>query len=368
MPDPNDSRDAGWFVERMPSKDVLLSTLRGDPVKRLLNIAADRAIVNIANDLAPRADADQEALEAAMVLATAAAARLAEEGDSAVLTDDEKAALDLYILLVSRPAIFVRNGRVSERPANWKEIGRDEELLPDVIAGVGRIENASAVKLGTGFLVAERRILTNNHVVCAVLGLPLLTWSASPETFAKKCDSANELWDEDASARPRFELRGEFGNAQSTVVRISRILGHHLQVDMAVLELDEAPSGGEILPLHPSEPDSFRGRRIYGVGYPIKAGGETPIHVLRRVFGSDPDSLGTKRFSPGVVTAWGGANHFSHDASTLAGSSGSAIVDFEDRRVVGLHFRGGYKINNSAVSLFKFRNDPLLLDNGITFD
>ncbi|HXH42182.1 MAG TPA: serine protease [Thermoanaerobaculia bacterium] len=366
MTNSNDSRDTHWFLDRMPPKVVVDYTLRGDPVMRLLGIAADRAIVDIDNELMARPDADHAALRAALAFATAAAANLAELGNKASLSDDEKAALDLYILLVARPAIFVRDGRVAERPENWREIARDAELLPDIIAGVGRIESAARAPTGTGFLVAERRILTNNHVVCALLHLPVDAWSSSAGTYAEACDQANEAW-RDEQARPRFELRGEFGSAASSVVRIRKILGHHLEVDMAILDLDANPAGSELLPLHASEPASFRGRRIYSVGYPTQASWDTPLHVLQRVFGSDPASLGTKRFSPGVVTDWDGSNTFGHDASTLAGSSGSAIVDFEDRRVVGLHFMGQYKTRNYAVPLFKFRDDPLLVSNEISF-
>ena len=85
-------------------------------------------------------------------------------------------------------------------------------------------------------------------------------------------------------------------------------------------------------------------------------------------FGADDESLGTKRFSPGTVIGWRDVNVFTHDASTLPGSSGSCIVDFEDRRVVGLHYGGRYKDQNYAVSLWKFREDAVLKDNGIVFN
>jgi len=76
-----------------------------------------------------------------------------------------------------------------------------------------------------------------------------------------------------------------------------------------------------------------------------------------------------KRFSPGVVVGWKDSNNFKHDASTLRGSSGSCIVDFEDRRVVGLHFGGGYHLkSNFAVALWKFKDDPVLAENGVEFD
>jgi hypothetical protein len=35
--------------------------------------------------------------------------------------------------------------------------------------------------------------------------------------------------------------------------------------------------------------------------------------------------------------------------------------------VVGLHYSGKYRDRNNAVPLWKFRQDPLLVDNGVEF-
>ncbi|MEO8383138.1 MAG: serine protease [Acidobacteriota bacterium] len=367
MTEIDDPRDTQWFLDRMPSKEVLDSALRGDPVKRLLNIVTDRAIVNIGLDPVARPEADKAEVDAALNLAASAARRLTEGGANVTLTSEEKVALELFILLVARPAIFVQNGTVAERPENWKEIGRDADLLPRIIAGVGRIESAAGAKKGTGFLVAGKRILTNNHVLCALFDMDLSTWSSWPQKFAQLCKDHSKVWEEDETLAPLFELRGELGSTASSHTRIRKILGHHSAVDVAVLELEADPAGSRKLPLLGTEPESLNGRRVYAVGFPIQDSGVTPVHVFQRVFGSDPASLGTKRFSPGTITQWNGANSFGHDASTLPGSSGSAIVDFEHRRVLGIHFSGTYKTRNFAVPLWKFREDPLFAGNGIVF-
>jgi len=143
---------------------------------------------------------------------------------------------------------------------------------------------------------------------------------------------------------------------------------------MALFETDANPAGSRVLPLTTSEPDTFVGRRVYAVGYPIEDSRNlwgqkiTPVPVFRRVFGIDEESLGTKRFSPGTILGWENTNVFTHDASTLPGSSGSCIVDFENRRVVGLHFGGGYAKRNFAVSIWKMKEDPVLVSNGVRFD
>lgn len=370
-----DRRDARWFLERMPSPQVLDEVLQGDPIPRLLGITKDRAIANSTFDPVAKPDADADAVKAALNLATETAKRLASEGEQIQLTDDERAALDLFILLVARPAIFVQDGRVPERPQNWPEVERDEELLPRIIAGVGRIETSSRAKCGTGFIVGKRRIVTNNHVLSALFGMYPNDWKTRPETFARHCVEKSELWSNNSKLGPIFELRGELNSTASTQARVIRILGHHLEVDMAVLELDTEPAGGRRLPLMSAEPASFLERRIYAVGYPVDDTRDqlnrrvTPAPIFRRVFGTDEATLGLKRFSPGVVIGWSDSNVFKHDASTLPGSSGSCIVDFHDRRVVGLHFGGAYHLgSNFAVSLWKFKDDPVLAENGVHFD
>lgn len=106
------SKGARWFVDRMPSPDVVDRLLTGDSVEQLVAISRDRAIANIALDLHPKLNQDAALVEASLKVALAAAARIAKEGDQAQLSDQEEAALELFVLLVSRPSLFVRGGRV----------------------------------------------------------------------------------------------------------------------------------------------------------------------------------------------------------------------------------------------------------------
>ena len=219
MPDENDLR---WFAERMPSKDVLAAVLEDDPVTRLMNIARDRAVVNIDLDPVAKLGTDEQAVKKSLRLAAKAAKKVAEGGTDVRLTKAEKEALELFILLVARPAIFVRNGKVAERPENWPEVKRDEDLLPRVIVGVGRIENAVHGGRGTGFIVGPKRILTNNHVLCSLFGLPLEAWQTAPQKFAEQCTTHSKKWTTQKEAHaPFFELRGEFGSDKSATVRIT---------------------------------------------------------------------------------------------------------------------------------------------------
>lgn len=362
-----DPRDAQWFLQRMPHPDVLKSVLKDDPVERLLATTRARAIVLGGDDLMPKDSAEEQQVAAMLNTATQAAKRLALD-QATQLSDAEKAALDLFTLLLSRPAMLIKAGRVAEDPENWPEVASQGELIQPVIAGVGRIELSDKFKIGTGFIVGDKRVLTNNHVVCGLLGVHPLAWRDTRPDFEEKMKAYNKSLSDDPDTRPRFEMVGEFGSDKTNAVRINRVLGSHPQVDMAVLELDAVPKQAKRVTLATKPPATFERHRVYAVGYPVADSdvAPAPLPILRRVFGQD-ESLGMKRLSPGTFVEWENEHQFHHDASTLRGSSGSCIVDFDDHQVVGLHFSGWYGKHNNAVPLWKFRNDVLLTSNGVLF-
>src|SRR5262245_3066898 len=368
------SKDARWFVDRMPSHKVLNELLADESVGQLVAISRDRAIANASLEVQARANQDAAKVEASLKIARAAAARIAKEGDQARLSNEEKAVLELFVLLVSRPSLFVRGSRVVGRPENWPEIGRDSELFPDIMAGVGRVQLADGTKIGTGFITGDCKILTNNHVVCALLGLDLSYWWDFPTEFAAACTAVNKQWKESPTSRPVFDLVGEVESTHSVTTAVVRIAGHHKAVDMGVLELDKAPAGSRRLALATEEPGNLKGRKVFAVGYPVDDArdiwGErvTPVPIFERVFGTDPATLGTKRLAPGIVLQ-STDDEFHHDASTLPGSSGSCILDFADHKVIGLHYGGSFaKEQNYAVKLWRFHKDSILIDNGVVFD
>jgi hypothetical protein len=88
----------------------------------------------------------------------------------------------------------------------------------------------------------------------------------------------------------------------------------------------------------------------------------------------DAKSSGLKRVSPGQLVALvdglpiaANRPRGSHDGSTLGGSSGSPVVDFDTHHVVALHYMGRYGVANYAVPLWLVKDEPFFADNGITF-
>ncbi len=56
-----------------------------------------------------------------------------------------------------------------------------------------------------------------------------------------------------------------------------------------------------------------------------------------------------------------------HDSSTLGGNSGSAIVDVQTGRIVGLHFAGAYLKANYAAPTHELARDPRVVGAGVNF-
>src|SRR5207253_3798948 len=81
-----------------------------------------------------------------------------------------------------------------------------------------------------------------------------------------------------------------------------------------------------------------------------------------------------KRLQPGVVRARAKVQSFenqvnamTHDASTLGGNSGSAIIDVESGEVVALHFAGEYLKANYAVPMYELARDSRVVERKLNF-
>jgi endonuclease G len=362
----NDREVRPSFVDRLPVGDELDRLLNAD-FDELMPIVRERAIVDIGIDVVAQPDADADQVMKHLKGAQAAARLVAEQGDAAPLTKQEQLALELFILLTSRPALFVVDGRVRDRPQNWPVLEKASTLVDRRIKGVGRIERrpgGRANTCGTGFLVGERRVLTNNHVLASLFGATNLSrWELDPGWFKGRVSEANQNWP--TGGGPAFELIGELASTASSATTVTKILGHHATSDVAVLEIAEEPAGARHLRLAAEVPGAFAHREVYALGYPVRSLTGPPV-VLQRIFGTG-EAEGTKRCSPGLVMRWDGGQVFEHDASTLPGSSGSAVVDFGSDEVVGIHFAGQFEKRNLAVALWTLKEDPLFTDHGVAF-
>ena len=243
---------------------------------------------------------------------------------------------EAVILQFTRPALLVRNGRIvppRSKTLAARLLSARARLEPRV-ASVGRIEFRDHPAFGwggTGWLIADRTVVTNRHVA---------------ENFARREGRGYGAIVTPATGRPiqtRLDFREEHrptGRSRPLDIDVARVLfmaEHDTSApDIAFLELRPDDRMPEPIPLSRTDPRSEMDIAV--VGFPSRdTGGMLDDTDAKGVFG---DIFDVKRVSPGKALVvdtkpW----YFTHDASTLRGSSGSAVLDMEGN-AVGLHFSG----------------------------
>lgn len=269
----------------------------------------------------------------------------ARKGSGARLTPEQRRAFE-KLFSDARPAIEVEKGSFIEPRGSWVRLEPHREGIERTLPSVGRIELeghwAGLVTAGTGFLVSPSLIMTNRHVV---------------ENFAKP----DTGWRFDPGVAAQIDFGERSRSPASNEFRLSKVVGVHEKLDLALIRLD---SEGRKLPdplaLAISRRQKRVGRYVYAVGYP----GFNPIATAESGFEAPKffkNEFDIKRLSPGKVRklqSW--ATTFTHDCTTLGGSSGSPIIDLETHEVLGLHFTGKYLRANRAVELWRVADDPLV--------
>jgi hypothetical protein len=130
------------------------------------------------------------------------------------------------------------------------------------------------------------------------------------------------------------------------------------KLDVAILELQERSDAAFPKPLRLAADTAVPAvdTPVYILGFPGRC---DPRHesasVCSRIYAN---TYGFKRWAPGQVALAAGEHPldletkwvFTHDASTLAGNSGSCVVDLESdgATVVGIHFGGRRRLENFA--------------------
>lgn len=275
-----------------------------------------------------------------------------------------------------RPALPLKSGFIDEVGAGpWQHIAPD--VVKEESQSVCRLDISvegytGSVHIGTGFVAGRdgqgrEIIMTNAHVVEEAL---VRGWTQSSRLIFG-CDFA------------RFETQ-----TNNALLPLAKEYKLHPVCDLAILfreEGGENQSGAQrsILRLTRNAPEPAVGCKIGVLGHPSF---DFRLDPFPKFFGFG-NEFGIKRFSPGEIRGlehrdWRQKNvqTFLHDASTLSGSSGSCVLDFDSKKVVGLHFggwpmrqtpvtvQGGATIqaqlfyDNGAIPLWTLADDPLLGD------
>ena len=272
------------------------------------------------------------------------------------------AALEAIVLPRLRPVIDVIQNDFAITDPLWSHLasGAPAAHLRRAIPAVGRVElpGQSVPYAGTAFVVGPGLMMTNRHVAeIFALGLGRSGLSFLPGR--------------QVAANMHREAGGVAADDDRLNLAVPRVLMIHPYWDMALIEV-EGLGTVEPLTLSLESPEAFVGREVAVIGYPAlddRNDLDLQMRIFRRLFR-------VKRLQPGKATgAAQVADSFgntvraaTHDASTLGGNSGSAVVCTETGRVLGLHFAGRYLEANYAVPAQELGRDRQVRAAGVQFD
>jgi len=248
---------------------------------------------------------------------------------------------EAIVLREGRPTLLARDDSF-ELPQlkEWKaRLLPTKSKIDRAIRSVGRLEVgfSAAPYVGTAWMIAPGVAVTNRHVAMEF-------GRKSGREFTIRANPIGQPF------APRVDFKEEYVAARPFEVSIVRILYiadlDDDAPDLAFVELSSVDDRAlpPPIPLFDGEPESDQ--VIVAIGYPA----EDPRNDAddqARLFGGVYD---VKRVAPGLVMERLSGALFSHDCTTLGGSSGSAIIDVETGAALGLHFAGDYLDANYAVS------------------
>lgn len=287
---------------------------------------------------------------------------------------ETRAVLEALVRLVGRPAIRFQGGFAEmDDPllGSWRN-----DLHPirtrwyPFVQAVGRIdvevELGDWVHAGTGLRLSDTHIVTNRHVI-DLFAEPLPVRDGVPRFHFRRpvaiCFDPAPGVDS-----PRFPISGIVTAGARRIGRFADLS----KLDLAVLAFDPAGAGTAKPPKVPKPGavsfDDPAISMLLVAGYPAEPvrperSDDAPDPFWERIDALYGDQYGVKYISPGYVMARPGALDgdlrgwsFSHDATTLAGNSGSAVLALHGAaHLAGIHFGGEPKTRNLAHDLTRVK-------------
>ena len=297
-------------------------------------------------ELPPTVTAKTAALQA-LTQSENALRKVANDGSPTNLTDLEVSALEAIIEVTGRPALRYSNGKVQPPNSLLGENGHWQAVvltarsaINKASESVGRIANTNnfglAEGLGTGWRARTDLIVTNRHVVQAMVSNPADQRSKWKLDTGKKSFIDFAVTDNSAGAK-RFDIADLLFVAPEEDIDLAILSITSAAATLPEpLTLDWQPKAvGRELPQANGNPPVFQGREIYVVGHPFR---RRHSELVVSIFGV---ADGMKRLSPGLVKSIDREKPLlEHDCSTLGGNSGSCVFTADTHKVVGLHVGG----------------------------
>ena len=251
----------------------------------------------------------------------------------------------------ARPVMLIQDGDFKPPGDNFPdstivrsrlEAGRAG--LKAVIPSIGRIDlrNHRMDWIGTGWIVGPGLVVTNRHVVQEF-------GAADGAGFAfRKAPGGRVV----GAMIDRYSV-DTVEESVDSIFEVKEILwiepddGHDVGlVRIDADDRDDTPQPPAVKLMSQGELDGLAvGAWIGVIGYPAQSS-LNDLRDQQRIFDGIYD---VKRLAPGTVTALRPDGILFHDATTLGGNSGSAVIDLTSGKAAALHFGGIEGDRNEAV-------------------
>ena len=277
------------------------------------------------------------------------------------LSDKDLFGLEAIVHKTKRPSHRVEGGSFAPFPGEFEYLTDNSSIKKNINSSfdrIGRIDTPERpIYGGTGFVVGQDLVMTNRHVA---------------ELFTQGVGRDNVRI---TLRNSEIDFREEPENVADGF-RLLECVMVHPYWDMAIFKADLPKVDPLELSIVPYEELLDNGQAVVVIGYPARDT-RNARDVQQDIFGSDFE---IKRIAPGRVaertrpigSRWLGrqtaVDALAHDASTLGGNSGSAVINVDTGQVVALHFAGRYLVENYAVPCHELARDPRVVDTGINFD
>lgn len=271
---------------------------------------------------------------------------------------DQQNALEAIVLPRLRPVVFINGDTFSPPPSPWEFFGNADvkTRIDNVIPSIGRVEvpgHPSVQYGGTGFVVGPNLLMTNRHVA---------------QIFANGLGQRNLVFKPGIGAA--MDFKREVIGTVPELVKVTKIVMIHPYWDIALLEVTGLSASRRPLPISIKAAAELADRNIVVIGYPAQDWRNDQA-LQNQIFAGQ---FNVKRLQPGKLKGVRSIESFghdvkavTHDASTLGGNSGSAVIDVESGDVVALHFAGLYLDANFGVPTYELARDSRVVQAGVNF-
>jgi hypothetical protein len=364
-------RSAGLESAATVDFDTALDRVRTEGPAPILDTARARFAERAARESA-RVDTGVQA-EALDRMERALEALTRPSGDAEISAPETRVVMEALVKLTGRPALRVRgDGSEVTDPmvGDWAA-----DLIPTrgrwqpLTDAVGRIDVRLAsgdwAHSGTGFILTDGHVMTNRHVLDTFA--EALPAPPGEQRFTLRREASIIFDPEAKDDATRYMITGVVTAGKNRIGRFVDLAS----LDMAVLRMD--PANGHAAPPPAIDRTTVSltdpaVSKLLVTGYPAKpqrAQGPSAVNDTEkflafwdRIGELYGDEYGVKYMSPGNVMLRPGAVPgdpkgwvFTHDATTMPGNSGSAIISLHTKtktQFCGLHFGGETLTQNLA--------------------